>query len=122
MGLSGKYNFPGIKKLGAANLRGVLALSPYTAWMLKGGRITDILLEVASNWLANKGLILFNVGAIIIDGELDQSGFDSAMDNAIQEISNKGGRDKLTAAEIKAIDDEVIKAARKFIVIGKPRP
>lgn len=120
MALTGKYDFKGIKALGAAALRGALASSPYSAWALKFGGLTDLALEALANWLANKGLMILNLGAIQIAGEIDQAGFDKAMDKAIEEIKLKGGRERLTAAQKKAIDDEVIKAARKFIVIGKP--
>ena len=118
MGLSGKYNFPGIKKLGSAGLRVALASNASTAWMLKFGSFTDLILEFVTNWLANKGLVMLNIGAIYVEGQLDQKSFDSAMDSAIRDITNLGGVDRLTPEQKKAIDDKVIKAARKFIVIG----
>jgi hypothetical protein len=117
---SGKYDFRGIKKLGAAGLRLALAASPYTAWTLKGGALTTFFLEWFSNWLANSGLMLLNIGADYVSGEMDQARFDAAMDAAFEEIRKKGGRETLTEAEKKAIDDEVIKVARKFVVIGRP--
>jgi hypothetical protein len=118
MALTGKYNFRGIKRLGAMGLRRALAASPFTAWMLAGGSATTLVLEAFSNWLANHGLIILNTGADFLSGEWNQRLFDEAMDKAYEEIRQKGGREKLTAAEKKEIDDEVIKAARKFIVIG----
>lgn len=120
MPISGKYDFQGIKKFGAAGLRGALASTPYTAWILKGGKLTDLILEFITNWLANNGLVVFNIGAIYIEGELDQKSFDQHIDQAITDISNKGGRDALTAEQKKAIDDEVISAARKFVVLTRP--
>ena len=122
MGLSGKYDFRGIKKMGAAGLRSALASTPQLAWSLAGGRLTDLVLEFATNWLANKGLMLLNFGAIEVTGEIDQKNFDAAMDAAINEITKRGGRDALTPAQKKVIDDEVIRAARKFIVIGSGKP
>lgn len=119
MSLSGKYNFSGIKKLGSAALRAAFATSPYTAWLLKFGSITDLALEFVMNWLANKGLIVLNLGAIYVSGEMDQKSLDSAMDQAIKEITNLGGVEKLTPEQKRAIDERVILAARKFIVIGK---
>lgn len=115
MSLSGKYDFPGLKRLGGAAIRVAFASSPWTAW-LNG---MPSLSEFIANYLTNKGLLILNLGAIVIDGELDQHQFDAAMSAAIDEIKAKGGTDKLTADQRKAIDDEVIKAARKFIVIGK---
>lgn len=120
MPISGKYNFPGIKKLGIAGFRVALASSPYTAWFLKLGSIGDLFIGFTVNWLANKGLILLNLGAIYVEGEIDQWTLDSQMDQALKEISNLGGLDKLTPEQKKEIDDKIIKAARQFIVIGKP--
>lgn len=121
MPISGKYNFPGIKKIGSAGLRVALSSSPKTAWLLRFSALTDLVLEFIANWLANKGLLILNLGAVYIEGEFDQKKFDHAMDQAIREIQLKGGREKLTAQEIKDIDDKVIKAARGFIVIGNPK-
>lgn len=121
MPTSGKYDFPGIKKLGAAGLRVALASSPATSWALKISWLIDPILEFFVNWAANNGLIVLNIGADFISGELDQRGFDSAMDNAMKEIAAKQGRDKLTPEEKKRIDDEVIKAARKLVVIGNSK-
>ena len=121
MSLTSKYNFKGIATLGGAGLRALLALSPYTAWFLKLGGVGDLILEFVANWLANRGLILFNVGAIEVSGEIDQYKLDKALDDAFEAITVKGGRDTLTPAQKKAIDDEVIRAGRKFIVIGNPQ-
>lgn len=122
MGLSGKYDFPGIKKLGIAGLRVALASSPYTAWFIKFGAFSDLIMGFAVNWLANKGLIVLNLGAIYVEGEIDQFVMDKAMDEALKEITNLGGLDKLTPEQKREIDDRVIKAARRFIVIGSGKP
>lgn len=119
MPLSGKYDFPGIKKMGATALRVALSSFPATAWYFKVPG-SQLVAEFIVNWLANKGLLILNLGAIIIDSEIDQHALDKAMDDALRKITEQGGRDKLTPEQKKAIDDEVIKAARKFIVIGKP--
>jgi ABC-type branched-subunit amino acid transport system substrate-binding protein len=122
LGLSGKYDFKGIKRLGAAVLRGALSSSPYTAWLVRFPALTNFILEFLTNWLANKGLLVLNVIAIEVEGAIDQKGLDEAIDKAINEIKVKGGKDKLTPEEKKAIDDEVIKSARKFLVIAKSKP
>lgn len=119
MGLTGKYNFSGIQKMGVAAFRVALSSTPYTAWFVKVPG-SDFALGLIVNWLANKGLLVLNLGAIMVEGELDQHALDSAFQKAIDEIQLKGGRDALTPEQKKAIDDEVIKAARKFIVINKP--
>lgn len=121
MALSSKYDFQGIKKVGAALVRGALASDPKLAWLLKFGSLTDLLIEFILNWMANHGLLVFNVGFEILDGKVDQKKLDAQFRMAYEEIRIKGGREKLTTAQKKAIDDEVIKAARKFIVLSKPR-
>lgn len=121
MAIGGKYNFRGIKRLGATGLKLAIASNTSTAWMLKLGSLLDLVLELIANFLANKGLIILNLGAINLDTHFDQKQFDAAIDTAIDEIKNKGGLSKLTPEQIKAIDDDVIKAARKFVVIARPK-
>ena len=126
MAISGKYDFRGIKRLGASALRGAFMSSPYTLWVTRLGSFSDLILEFIANWLANKGLIILNLGAIYVSGEIDQKQFDAHLDVALDQIKQRGGRDKLSPEQIKEIDDEVIKAARKFVLIGndtnKPIP
>jgi hypothetical protein len=118
MDLAGKYDFPGIKKAGAVGLRAALVSTAWGAILLTTPvvrALVNFFLEMSMNWLANKGLMVMNVGAIVVDGYLDQRAFDLAMEQAISKAENQKG--KLTPAEMKAIDDEVIKAARKFLRI-----
>lgn len=120
--MSGKYDFKGIKRLGRAGLRAALATSPKTAWLLKFGSLLDLVLEFIFNWLANKGLIILNLGYIHLDSKFDQKELDKAMQKALDEIELIG-KNNLTPDQKKEIDNAVIKAARKFIVIGsKPKP
>ena len=118
MGLSGKYDFKGIKKLGGAGLRAALLSTPYLAWLAKVPAVSNFISEFLANWLANKGLILLNVGAFYVNGELDQNALDSAIDEGLKKVEQSGG--KLTPEQIKAIDDAVIKAADKALPYGKP--
>lgn len=117
MGLSGKYDFKGIKEHGARAIE--LALSsawkPFAAIMKIPviGAFVDGALQLATNWLANEGLIVLNIGAIITEGVFDQDAFDEAMDRALEAAGTN--REKLTDEQKKAIDDTVIKAMRKFI-------
>ena len=116
MGISGKYDFKGIKKTGRLGFKGALASSPF-AWFLKGGAFTDAVLDFATNWLANKGLIVMNVGAFYVNGELDQGALDKAIDIGIKAMENPDK--KLTPQQMKEIDDAVIKAADKAIPYGR---
>lgn len=116
MGLSGKYDFKGIKKVGSAGIKAALSASPYTAWLLKFGAILDLGLEFGTNWLANNGLIVFNIGAFYVKGELDQKALDNAIEAGLKKIQQSNGN--LTPEQIKEIDDAVIKAANQALPYG----
>lgn len=111
MGFTGKYDFPGIKKNGARTLRAAILTIPWLAWLAKFGKLFDFLLEALSNWMANKGLIILNVGAIYVNGEIDQKLLDRAIDDGLKKVA-KGG---LTPQQMKEIDDEVIRAADRAL-------
>ena len=107
MGITGRYNFPGIQKAAGVAIDALLAGTTWGAWLLASpfkiiiGPIRDMLV----NFLANRGLILLNIGANIIDGSLDQAKLDEALDAGIKRVMQ--GRDKITPEEGKAIDDKV---------------
>ncbi len=114
-----KYDFRGIKALGAKSLLLALSSNPYFIWLerFKLTGILEILLEWLVNYLANQGLILLNLGAIYVEGHFDQKAFDAHMEEALQKVEI--GRGRLTIEQVKEIDDAVIKAARKFLVWNK---
>jgi len=114
MALSGKYDFKGIKKVGSAGIRAALATSPYTSWLLRFGFLLDLGLEFATNWLANNGLGILNIGAYFVNGKLDTNALSNAIEAGI--IKAQG---PLTPEQIKEIDDAVIKAADKALAYGK---
>lgn len=110
--MPGKYDFPGIKKVGTVALEAVLA---GTGW---GGKllaspfrpVIKMILGYAIEWAANKGLVIINLGFIYVEGELDQSRFDKAMDEALEKVKLSG----LSEKEKEQIDNEVREAFRKF--------
>lgn len=110
MGVTGRYDFPGIQKAMGALINGLLAATTWGASLLAGpfGPVIVILEGWIDNWLANKGLIILNVGVNIVDGQLNQDAMDKALDAGIQKIMQ--GRNLLTPAQGKAIDDAVEKA------------
>lgn len=122
MGITGKYNFPGIQKAAKAAIEAALAATTWgssilaSVWFKFFSPAEDMLIDDAINFLANQGLIVLNLGAIYVNGQIDQGLFDQALDEGLKRVEN--GRDKLTAQQGKAIDDDVIKAARKFIDFG----
>lgn len=124
MSVTGKYNFPGIQKAGVAAIEAILAATTWGAALLASPFVAffrpaeEYLLGLIINKLANQGLIVLNLGAIYVNGEIDQGLLDKALDEGIKKVEL--GRDKLSAAEGKAIDDEVIKEARRDIDFGAP--
>lgn len=110
--MPGKYDFPGIKKVGTAALKAVLTGTQWGAWILNSPfkPLFELILGHLIEWFANKGLIIINLGAIIVEGEVDQSKFDLALDDAIKKAKMPG----LTDQEKEKIDNEVIEAFRKF--------
>lgn len=112
MPLTGKYDFKGIKSKGASGIKLALSSSPSTVWIAKLPGIIS-LLEAFTNFLANKGLIVMNLGAIYVNGEIDQSILDRSLDEGIKAVENAGMT--LTPEQIKEIDDAVIKAADRAL-------
>lgn len=116
MGISGKYNFPGIKKYGAKGLMMALGSVSWFAPFMKFpivGIIVDAAFQLFTNWMANNGLVVLNIGASIVEGEFDQSAFDKGLDKALSEVEAQHGK-PLTPEQQKRIDDAVIEIFRKF--------
>lgn len=103
--------------MGAAGFKAALLSSPKTSWLVAWPALTNFLLEFLSNYLANKGLIVLNIGAIYVEGELSQNKLDKSFDNYLKYLQNQK---PLTDKEIEAIDNEVINAARNFIPYTRP--
>jgi len=116
-----RYDFEGIKKFGLRGINLALATTSWGAWAVKSAfaPLLNFLIKELINWLANRGLVILNIGAIYVKGQFDQAAFDKAIDAAIKAVESSKG--KLTPEQIKAIDDEVIKAADRFLPYGKPR-
>ncbi len=113
MGVSGRYDFKGIKKYGAKGLIMAVSTIPYMSWVALpwASAFFDLGFQALANWLANKGLIILNITAIPIEGEWDQKRFDDAINAGLKEVEMAG---PLTPAKMKEIDDKVIAAFRKF--------
>lgn len=116
MGLTGKYDFKGLAKLNALGIKALCASTPYLAWVLKGGKLTDLIFEFIGNALANWGLVVMNLAAIYVNGEIDQSRLDKSIEDGLAEIARLGV--KITKSQGEAIDEKVRKAAREFIPFG----
>jgi len=107
MGITGRYDFPGFQKAAKIAIDALLVGTTWGAWIVTSpfkiviGPIEDLIV----NFLVNRGLIILNVGAVIVDGSVDQAKLDAAVDAGIKKVMQ--GRDKITPAEGKKIDDEV---------------
>lgn len=124
MPLSGKYDFKGIKQWGAKGLELALTTTAWGAWLLATPVLRTVLHfseEFLVNWFANKGLILLNIGAIYVNGKLDEEEFSKALNDGLARVEIPGGRALLTPEEGKAIDEAVKKAGRKFIPYNKSK-
>lgn len=99
-------------KIGAARVIALAGLSGPLGW------IAAIVLERLFNWLANKGIMMLNVGIINFDTDMDKKAFENAIEQAHEELKLKP---KLTKEELDAIDNKVIAAFDKFVVFDKVR-
>ncbi len=110
MGITGRYNFPGIQKAMGVAIDALIAGTGWGAALLASPfmPIVQFFVNALDNYLANRGLILLNIGINIVDGVIDQRNLDEAIDAGIRRVMQ--GRDTITLAEGLAIDDEVRKA------------
>jgi len=115
---TGKYNFPGIRKAGAVAIKAALASSPLGGLLVGPlGPALAVSLEWLSEWLANRGIILLNVGAFEINGHFDQAAFDKAMDAGLSRLESG---ETISPEEMRAIDEKVKEAMRRFIPYNRP--
>jgi hypothetical protein len=118
MGITGRYDFKGIQKALGALIDALVAGTSWGAWLLASpfAPVIRIVRDLLINFLANRGLIVLNVGAIMVDGAVDQSKLDTAMTDALNKM--KIGRDKITPAQGKKIDDQVREAFDRDADVG----
>lgn len=109
-----KHQFDGIAKATATLLFTSMAAGPF-AFLTGGflGHITFFILKRFSNWLANQGLALLNIGVDAIKIAQEKKKFDEEIDKAIKAVLE--AKRKLTKEEQAAIDEPVKKAFRKFV-------
>ncbi len=102
----------------SVGINAALAATSWGAWLLKSPfrAAIDAAEGLMVNWLVNRGLIVLNIQAITVDGNIDQAKLDSALDEALNKI--RMGRDKVTPEQGKVIDDAVRKAFDKDADLG----
>ncbi len=118
MGITGRYNFPGIQKAARLVIDGLVAGTGWGAAIIASPfkPVLDYVEDLIVNYLANRGIIILNVGVNIVDGVLDQKAMDQALDDGIRKVMQ--GRDKITPKDGAAIDDKVRKEFDKNADVG----
>lgn len=119
-----KYHFDGIGSASASVIMAALGANPSTTFLTAGlpGRIVFWIAKYFCMLLANSGLIVLNVGAAKIQDIIDEGNFNESWDtaeNIINKIRDTGK--EMTDEEIKAIDQPVIDAFRRFASFGRDR-
>lgn len=114
MGLTGRYDFKGIQKAARLIINGVISGTGWGAALLAGPfKPLVIMFENAmTNWLTNRGLIIINIGAVLVNGVVNQVKLDNALDSAFEKL--KVGRDKITPQAGAKIDEETDAAFDQF--------
>ena len=99
-------------------INALLAGTTWGAWLIASPFMpaVQIIEDMIVNWLANRGLIILNIGVNIVDGNIDQNALDAALDAGIKRVMQ--GRDKITPTEGKAIDDVVRETFDKDADLG----
>lgn len=118
MPIGARYDFKGIQKATGFLIDSLVAGTGWGAWLLASPfrPVVAFFRDALVNFLANRGLIILNIGVNIVDGIIDQKALDSALDAGIKRVMQ--GRDKITPAEGKAIDDKVREAFDRDADLG----
>lgn len=114
MGLTGRYDFPGIQKAVRRSIELLAASTTFGAWLIASPfkPVIDAIENLIINWLVNRGLIIIDIGAVMVEGKVNQSKLDAALDAAFEKM--KVGRDKITPEEGAKIDAETTQAFDQF--------
>lgn len=119
-----KYSFDGIGGASALIVIAALAANPSTSFLATGfiGKIVTWLLTKLFSMMASVGLVILNVGAEKVEGLVSKAEFDGSFE-AAEKLLNaaRDAHQQLTPAQIKAIDDPVIKSFRKFASFARQK-
>lgn len=113
MGITGKYDLKGIQKAGVLGIKAALVSTVWGAKLIASPlfRIVEWAINWGINWLANKGIVVVNIGVYMVDGKFDQKGFDKAMDEGLSKVKLNPN---ITEKEGRALDERVKDSVRKF--------
>lgn len=120
--MKSKYNFKGLKKIGAASLLSAASLSfqsvglgslitnKFSYWVL------EFLVQKFVNWALNNGLYLLNIAEIEIRVPMEKRAFDEAIKKALKYVEEN---DKISKEKLQELDEEVVAAFDRFSVFTK---
>lgn len=116
--------FDVIGEVSAVIVLTALRANPSTTFLATGilGKLTHAFLKLFFSHLASTGLIVLNVGAARLSVIIDEENYDGSIEQAeklIKKIRDSGR--EMSEDEIKAIDQSVIDAFRKFASFGRVR-
>lgn len=122
MGITGRYNFPGIQKAVRAAFTALAAGTTWGAWLIASPFAPAItaIENALINYLVNRGLIIIDIGAVMVNGVVKQDLLDNAIDAAITKL--KVGRDKITPAQGAQIDADTTAAFDNFADVNAAQP
>lgn len=114
MGLTGRYDFKGIQKATGALIDALIAGTGWGAWILASPfrPIIAAIRDLVVNFLVNRGLIVIDVAAVLVNGKINESKLTDALNSAFEKL--KVGRDKITPEEGAKIDAETTEAFDQF--------
>lgn len=92
----------------------IAAGTTWGAWLVTSpfAPVIGALEDAATNFLINRGLIVLNVGAVMVEGVVNQDLLDTAIDNALDKL--KLGRNSVTPAQGAQIDADTTAAFDNF--------
>lgn len=114
MAITGKYDLKGMQKYGTRAIKAALSSSPVGSFLSKVG-LLGWAGDLLTNWMANNGLVVMNIVANYVNGELDQKALDKSIDDGLARVE----QGNVSPEEGEKIDEQVRKAARRFIPFGK---
>lgn len=119
-----KYKYENLAKASATSLMVALAASSWGAPLVVGvqGKVIFELFKLLSMLFASIGVVLLNVGVANVEVWLEKGTFDGTMEDVLDYIKAKGGKNKLTEQEKKELNAKIIAAHNKFGTFGDGLP
>lgn len=110
---TGKFDLPGIRDKGAQAIKAALLKTGFGVAVYGGpfAKLFNFAVEQIIEYLANRGIVILNLGVIKIDEKVDPALLMKALEEGLLKAEKPG----LTEAEGKALDEQVKKAFRRAV-------